>query len=368
MDTPPDARIAKIARLTIENNSDVAFYQELWGKWNKQKMIEGLKPAYKYILWNENNTPGAKNMTELDDGIMIASKRPPFFTKEIIFSDRTGDEDNGIRGSAKKGALFMGICDAAGKPILLITSHLQSGTSMGELEVRMKQCAQIAEMIKTIYQEFPSTQDGQIIMAGDFNDPVGWREFAGDAKYPKEVSRIVDRTKQLTDVFRLKGIPLSNDWLIKRMAATYHAEEILEVFQQEGAGVIKDGKGAFKYTVHVKPGLDKAKAPAGSYAVVESAKGPRRGSDAPVCDTDMVGQLNGGDFRWRLFPEATDPDRIQILDHIFILEERTVVKQWVVDRKRFLGDRDQFTGQVKHLDSKTALADHAAILATLSGR
>jgi len=371
VDTPPDVRIRKIAKLAIDSNSEILFFQELWRKGNKHTMINSLKSEYKFTYWNEYNTGRS---TQADDGLLIASKRPPFFTRGIVFSDSM-DEDS----RARKGALFMGVCDGEGKPILLITTHLQSGGSWQEVDIRLKQCAEIVSAIKTICKDFPSIQGAQIIMAGDLNELVGWRDWpVGNDEYPKEKNRIIDRTKQLTDVFRLEGIPLSNDWLIKKMVANYGSNEILEVFQREAAAVIKDGKGTFKYTIHVKPGLPRDKAPNGSYAVVESAKSGERGTTASREDMDVVGYCNGKDHRWGVIPEATEPDSIQIIDHIFILEDRSVVKAWTVDRARFLGDRpnigvytkemDKFVGRPLHKDPKTALTDHGAVFATISDK
>jgi len=377
VETHPNVRIDRLARLASESNADIVCFQELWGEDNKRRMIMNLKSSFKHCYWNEAISPSPVNPGAIDDGLMIASRRPPYFTKAIVFSDRTGAENDGIRSSAKKGALFMGVCDAEGRPILVITTHMQAGGAWEEVDVRLKQCAQIAATIKSLYHEFPSTQGAQIILVGDVNELVGWRNWAGDAEWPKETNRIVDRTKQLTEVFRLAGIPLSNDWLIKKMAAKYRAEEIVEVFQRDAAAVIRDGRGTFKYTIRVKPGLDRTRAPNGSYAIVESARRAEVGSTATNADMDLVGYANGKDHRWGVIPEGTEPDSLFILDHVFILENRSAIKTWTVDRARFLGDRPNlgvypqgvhFAGRPLHKDPRTALTDHAAVLVTISGK
>jgi len=371
VDTPIPERIRRIAAFARQKNPDVVFFQELWGKDNKEEMIRNLQPTFKYVFWNDQIKP--KYVSYLDDGLLIASRRIPFMERHIEYRDREGDEDAGLtRGGAHKGALIIGVYDGKGKAILMVDTHLQSGTNPEAVLVRTRQIAQVCRELKKIQDEDPRTRDAQIIFAGDVNDPVSWR---GDNK------RLVNRTRQMTEVFRKEGFPINNDWLIDYLVKKYKPDDVAEIFELERRAVFKTATGAEGYEIAANGGkayaVSRLSAPKASLGV---------GTAAPEPDDAVAGRLNGNDSRWTFFPDATDPIGNQILDHVYVLNSRSEVKNFRVFREECLGDAPglgtyhkdpkdlkpgevfPWEGRTIHFNGKKAISDHAAIMVTISGK
>lgn len=365
VDTPIDDRIDRIAAFARDRNPDVFFCQELWGPDNKARMRDKLRSRFQYIYWNLTNE--SIDPTCMDDGLLVASQREPFVKRFIIYKDKAGDENGGFfQGSAQKGAIIIGVWDARGKAILLVNTHLQSGTSPEEVKARMKQLEQVAATLNAIQQEYPKTRDAQIILAGDFNDPISWR---ADEK------RLVDRTRQMQDVLKKAGYPVTNNWLMTFLINKYQPKDIAEIHEIDRKGYIKAPNGTVNYEIakngdqpyHVSRVMPHANAGAGVAP----------GSQAPNPDIEVAGRLNGNDHRWSFLPEATDPIGNQILDHVYVLDSRSDVRNFRVYRAECLGDRpglgvipegQRWAGRPIHFNGKEAIADHAAIQVAIFGK
>lgn len=371
IDTSISQRIDRIADLAADKNAEVVFFQELWGASNKNRMIAKLQPKFKFVFWNDENAP--KDPSYMDDGLLIASQRIPFLEHKLIYRDRVGDENAGfLKGGAQKGAIMIGVYDRSGKAILLVNTHMQSGTGTLDIETKGKQVKQLADEIRSMQEIDPRLRNAQIIIGGDFNEPVGWRE--GER-------RLVDRSKWLTDAFNAAGVPVLNNQLIKRLISVYRPNSIVEVHELKKQGLFKDGREQPLYELGPADSyLDENGYPRDHFKVIKTyaGDGPAGpvGSKASRGDEKVLGQLLGNDRLWSFFQDATDPIGRQVLDFFLVDDGRSVIKDYKVLRFEVLGDSSylgnytegRLKGEPLHYNSRVALSDHAAILATISAK
>jgi len=424
-------RIAKIAALAVKQQPDVIQFQELWGADNKKEMIDRImeQPGgkdYRYIFWNDEHQ--TLRPFVLDDGLLVLSRRRPFMERKIIYTARHGDEDMPVSIStafqqigAEKGALILGYYSKDGKAILLADTHMNSGTHIDAVETKRNQLNQLADELIKIQKTDPRTADAQFIIGGDFNEAVCWRT--------EPVNRIADRTKWMTDAYNKKGIPVSNQQMIKFLASNLQPrpQEVVDVNELDMRSVVKDLSGNVRYTLvgkgvrfrNWKPdgsvSLDVDPAPSYRKAVelldkkyqdlkdkndlslsysLETVNVPgvgKPGDRAPQYDNEIQGRH--GDAGYAYFPFATEPSGTQVLDHFFVNDKRSEIVGYRVMRRETLGDEGklcpvlnddgnldkdheetqngkkvQVKARMVYMDSAISLTDHAAIMATFRTR
>jgi endonuclease/exonuclease/phosphatase family metal-dependent hydrolase len=157
-------RRREIAQNIVASKADFVFLQELWNGKNKSDMVDLLSKDYKYYYMASNIKRGA---AETDDGLLMFSKWPPFFTTGQEFEDKYDDETH-----AHKGFLIMGIYHPSGGFILLVNTHLQSGTDDKSCSIRLNQIGQLVGRIRELARLDWRIQNATILTGGDTNDPI----------------------------------------------------------------------------------------------------------------------------------------------------------------------------------------------------
>ncbi|NTV74574.1 MAG: hypothetical protein HGA66_10245 [Holophaga sp.] len=306
-------RIREMAGFVRMKDPDVAFFQELWSDENKIAMIQELCATHPYCLYIPRQVP-LVSMARLDDGILIVSKTPFAFSASITYRDHSGEEN-----MARKGALFVGMKDREGNPLLLVNTHLQSGTPPEEVQIRRKQMLAVAREIGVLKGKMPAFRDARVVVGGDLNEPTMWNP---------ELKHLVDRSDSLARALQEGGVDVTNDQLLKQAALRLGAGEIITVNEMQRASTIRD--------------LD---------------MNPKRMAGVDLA----IYAARAGSWIGKPFPEATDPASYQILDHLF-LDRRLQLKSFQVFRQEILGA----PGALKGSSLPTgAISDHAAFMVTL---
>lgn len=316
---PVPQRIGEIARFVERQGTDVAMFQELWSDANKEMLIENLCGAYPYGFYVPSEVP-VYSMVKMDDGLLILSKTPFLRVMKVTFADGIDDEK-----LANKGALLVGLRDRRGEPMLVVNSHLQSGTSLDSIRVRQKQMGAIANAIKEMIARTPDLRNCRIVVGGDLNEPLG---------YIQDPGYLTDRTDYLARELQAAGVMVSNDQMVLQEARKLGVKEIITVNELANSpgrkGIVRD------LDLNEKRSLDMF-APEGGIAA------------------------RNGQFRTQVNPDATDPDATQILDHVF-LDNRTKLKAFKVFREEILGGAGKLQGSNL---PPAAISDHAAFKVTL---
>ena len=309
----PD-RLKLDGALYAQFKPDVIALQECWKSDNRDMFIKSLPPGY-HITFNPNL--GSVNPAMMNDGLVFATRGEPFFKDYIVFTDHMGNED-----MAQKGAIFIGLDNYQGTspghpdpPLLLVTSHLNAGVDDDFITVQDKQCQQIAAKIKDIQAKVPRLKDAPIVIMGDFNQPFSLMEDDD-----KQVL-MVDRFAQMIEAFRNAGIMVTEEQRISQLAARYNVKKIARIYQLKNAGLMLD-----------------------------VATGARSQLDKPK----LLGVFKNQRSEWMYFPDATDGDGFQVLDHVFGYRVR--FSNWRTLRKETLADK----GAALPIDKDKALSDHSA--------
>jgi endonuclease/exonuclease/phosphatase family metal-dependent hydrolase len=322
-------RIDLLARFIRTQNPDVICFQELWKDTNKRQMIRRLVSDYPFVF-----THGAlgddTNPILMDDGLLIMSKYPaadPGRIQYVEYPDKEGEEL-----LARKGAIVVELQHPAGN-LLLATTHLQSGTGLSAVMIRDKQIRQLAQALGKAQD--PSREAPPIALVGDLNDPIMYVEERG------AVSRtLFDRSRWLVDSLNQQlesdghGAGLGNRAELATLMAALPVEHLAIIQQLAGTGMLLDPTGT------------------------------RR--DPRGVDPEYLGQLDGRpEFGWSYFSGATDPAGIQILDHVFLQDDRIRLGACQVFRKEVLADERNQAGNGRTYNGDLALSDHAAVMVTL---
>jgi endonuclease/exonuclease/phosphatase family metal-dependent hydrolase len=316
---PVPQRIGEIARFVAKQGTDVVMFQELWSDANKEMMINNLCGAYPYGFYVPSEVP-VYSMVKMDDGLLILSRTPFLRVMKITYADGIDDEK-----LANKGALLVGLRDRKGEPMLIVNSHLQSGTSLESIQVRQKQMGAVANAIKEMIARTPDLRNCRIVVGGDLNEPLG---FIQDPGY------LTDRTDYLVRELQAAGVMVSNDQMVRQEARKLGVKEIITVNElardPDRKGIVRD--------------LD---------------LNERRSLDMKAKEGEIAAR--NGQFRTQVNPDATDPDATQILDHVF-LDNRTKLKAFKVFREEILGGAGKLQGSNL---PPAAISDHAAFKVTL---
>lgn len=306
-----DTRISEIARFVGMLNADVVCFQELWSDENKETMVGRICPYYSSVYYVNAQIP-LYSLVMMDDGLMIASAHPFIFKQAITFKDRIEDEK-----LANKGALFVGMHDREGKPMIVVNTHLQSGRSLDAIAIKNKQMHAIGQTLQTIIEEHPAFKDGRICIAGDLNEPI---------QFKKDRKLLADRTHYLVQALQDEGIEVSNDQLIQFLVGRLGADDLVEINELDKQGIIKKPTGQIKEFI----GTD--------YTLVR-----------PV-----------GAYQFDVMDYASDPDGTQLLD-VVLLDNKSKLTQFEVFRQQVLGGKGQLEGGNL---PKEAISDHAAVKVT----
>ena len=381
VNTPFLERTHLIALQAINRHPDVILFQEVWGRQNKTNLINYLKAYYPYCFFNA----GAEDPSHqyvLDDGLLIASRRPTFMEQGYLFSDRTGDEnippskDNlWQRIGAHKGVIFVGVYDKYGKGILIANTHLQSGNEHDAVGVRRKQVVEMANLIFRIRQNDPRVGEGhQIIIGGDFNEAIGWRA-------DERPTRLVNRAYWIGRVFRYNHVFVSN-WgecsFLKQQLRPYHTVDVDEYGEKS---YTFDHEDRLIYIISAK---DEDGAPTQlHYSMVDSSlcpNGPYQGAVPSQFDKVVAEKFYTHDGDWSYFRFATDPTGTALLDHFFIDDDVSELSDYEEFRHESLKDiptaspewvnglRKNEEGKPLRMDAARALSDHSAVMATFTAK
>jgi|GEM_PF-2128471 len=326
-------RIAAQAAFILQENPDVVVFQELWGSDNKDRMLNALGKNYPQVYYNETLYKRSKkglNPADLDDGLLVVSKLPIIYQTSIIFTDKTSDEKR-----ANKGALILGIHDRQGQPVILVNTHLQSGVGDEYIIIKEKQIDEIAQKIAAL-QKDPILKDAPIIIAGDLNEPIAYQEGVAGGIYHER--RIIDRTKYLINILNKRGIAVTNDQVLQQLTTKYNPQYILEIFQLAGR------KDSSAHTLYSPADPTRKSLP------MNLPQNEHMGGGFP-------GHAGIHGSYWDM---ATDPTGWQILDHVFMTPNCTLLS-YRVFRKEVLGDR----GAKAPYNGDIALSDHAAVMVEL---
>ena len=311
-------RRREIAQQVVKSGADVAFFQEVWNADNKVDMLKLLQSQYKYCYMT-NKIKNSK--LETDDGLFIVSKWPPFFMDGMEFdpSKKYDDEEH-----AHKGALIMGIYHPSGGFILLVNTHLQSGTDDESCSVRQDQITEIVEWIRKLRKTDWRIENATVIVGGDLNDPI---------TIQKGNRALFDRTGYQVKQFNDLGININNDQTIAMLVKKYDLKEIWESDQQHRQVRIRTVGGGARFLG------DPHNQHAGRFG----------------------GHKESG---WDYFPEASEPSGVQLLDHLFLDPSKVRLDKFTVMRSTFLGDKAHDPGAP--YAPYAAISDHAGVLFELT--
>jgi endonuclease/exonuclease/phosphatase family metal-dependent hydrolase len=313
---PVARRIPEMAQFIRQQGTDVAMFQELWSDDNKERMASNLCGDYPYCFYVPAEIP-IVSMIVMDDGLMVVSKTPFIKCAKITFTERMGEEK-----LAQKGALLCAVKDREGKPMLIVNTHLQSGTEIEAVKIRARQMRGIGLAVKDMISKVPELKNCRIVVGGDVNEPLAFIQDRG---------LMTERTSYLTQELNTAGIQVNNDQMVMQQARKLGVKEIVSINEQTKVGIVRD------LDLKEKRRLDKTGE--------ESRHVERNGS--------WPGWPN---------PEATDPNATQVLDHFF-LDKQTRLKEYKVFRQEILGG----TGALNGSDlPKAAISDHAALKVTLT--
>jgi endonuclease/exonuclease/phosphatase family metal-dependent hydrolase len=149
-------RVPKIVETLKRSEYDVLCLQETFIKRVERRLKTDLEAHYPYFA----NLPVYKKpLKAVNSGIVVMSKHPIRFAHGILY-----DEATGIDKTGQKGALLVEI-EVNGKPVQVVSTHLQSGEYKRSQQIRDRQYAQIYERL---LKPFERTGVPQIV-AGDMN-------------------------------------------------------------------------------------------------------------------------------------------------------------------------------------------------------
>jgi endonuclease/exonuclease/phosphatase family metal-dependent hydrolase len=319
IDQPIHQRVRKNARFFLGQKPDVVCCQELWKEENKKIMIHELHGHYPHAFYNHafyKNRLKAHNPAQMDDGLLIASRVRPFFHDTLTYSDKAGDEQR-----AEKGALLVGLTEH-GSTWLVVDTHLQAGTEPGDLAIKDKQIRQLGRRILDDQARQPRLKHARVVVIGDFNEPITWRQARG---------QLVNRTQWMADAFRQAGLDLDNRQEVDQLLRKYQIRQEEDIYELQGKGILKDAQG-------------------------------RQTGTTTSSQDPLVRQFNDNKiWGWSYWEDATEPTGLQILDTAF-LSPACQLRSLKTYRKEILGD--QPSG--KPYDSRAATSDHAAIMLTFA--
>ena len=308
-------RRREIAQQVAKADPDVVFFQELWNNDNKMDMIhlltEKVSKKYKYYCIASNISNSYK---ETDDGIMMMSKWPPFFTSEMEYNKKYDDEEH-----AHKGALFMGLYHPSSGFMLLVNTHMQSGTDDESCSIRENQIDQLVRRIRELRKLDWRIENATILVGGDLNEPITLKT---------EVNALFDRTRYLVKCFNDLGVNINNNQTVAMLCKEFQIKEVYEANQQRRTGVIRTVAGGAR----------------------------------PITDphSPHISRFDGGAKAWTYFRQASEPSGRQLLDHMFVDPVKFKLEKFTVMRDSFLGDK----GGPKDETYKPyeAISDHAGVL------
>jgi endonuclease/exonuclease/phosphatase family metal-dependent hydrolase len=311
-------RRREISQQVIASGADVACFQELWNADNKIDMINLLSKKYKYYYITSKIKNGK---TEMDDGLLMVSKWPPFFTYSEEFKDRYDEEKR-----AHKGFLMMGLNIPGGGFLLVIGTHIQSGTDDTACQVRDKQLTQMVNAVNGLKKTDWRIQNAKVLVAGDLNEPI---TIDGNLMF--------DRSRCLVDRFNELGWPVNSDQTLAILTKKYKTAEVYHGNQVQRKGLIR--------------------------AVNQAIPVNKWSNRAIPADNSSIARFNGDKANWPYFVEASEPSGRQLLDHAFLDPSVATLEKFTVYRKEFLGDK--MDGGQNTYDAYTAISDHAGVLFTL---
>ena len=307
-------RRREIATEVIKSNADVAMFQEVWNDKNKTDMLNLLQKKYKYCFVSSRIK---KTWTETDDGLFIVSKWPPFFAEGMEF-----DKDQRFEAEeyAHKGVLAMGLYHPNGGFILVVNTHLQSGTEDIACAIRQHQIGEVVKWLRQLMATDWRIANATIIFGGDLNDPITML---------KQNHELFDRTYYQVKHFNDLGININNDQILTMLARKYHLKQIWGIDQQHHELRIQTVGG-------------------GSRVMTDSSSG-------------HSGVLRGEkEMGWTKFPEASDPSGVQLLDHLFVDPAKVKIVKFTVMREDFLGDLG--IDPEEPMNPWEVISDHAGVL------
>jgi len=313
------ARIPMIAKFIATLKPDIVCFQELWGEQNKRAMMQQLGNVYQYtynkLLYHQ------MHITKLDDGLMVCTLRHAFKDEWLTFKISRDEDALAMKGFliiALHNFQFDAVGNAKDHPLLVVDTHMQSGTNLADVEVKRDQVKQIAEELVNLRKSDSRLNAANLVLCGDWNEPI---------TYLKNESRIYDRTRWILDLFNSFGFNLSNDQRLQELRREYKLDTIAEIHELDKVGRLQVAGGQRKpLTEHL----------------------------------DAIGQFRSS-WGWDYWPASTDPDGKQILDHVFVEDNHLRLKNYRVFRKEILGG----TGLDKLYDPAKAMSDHAAIAVEL---
>ncbi len=161
-------RVPKIVETLKRSNYDVLCLQEAFVKRVERRLKTDLAAEYPYFA---NLPVYRKPLKAANSGIVVMSKHPIRFAHGILY-----DEATGIDKTAQKGALLVEI-EINGKPVQVVSTHLQSGNYKRSQRIRDRQYLQIYERLLKPFERPGVPQ----IVAGDMNteqrDSVRYRRM-----------------------------------------------------------------------------------------------------------------------------------------------------------------------------------------------
>lgn len=148
----------------IPDNMDIIVFQEFFERDLNMRLMDSLRPRYKYQSSNKHNEPVVPVVGK-EGGVRIISKFPILDEKEVSFSANGCVNQDIINGAANKGVKYVKI-NKLGQIIHVFGTH--TGVQPCDFYV-------MANFIKT----FPIAKNDVIVLAGDFN--VTLDQFTADA-------------------------------------------------------------------------------------------------------------------------------------------------------------------------------------------
>lgn len=315
-------RRREISQTIAASKADFVFLQELWNDKNKQDMVDLLSKDYKYSYSASNIKRG---LAETDDGLLMFSKWPPFYTTAQEFEDKYDDETH-----AHKGYLIMGIYHPSAGFFLLVNSHLQSGTDDKSCEIRQVQIAQLVGRLRALAKLDWRIQNATLIFGGDLNEPI---------TLDRDNKILFDRTRPMVEAFNALGVNIDNNQTLAMLCKELDIREVYNGNQVTKRGVIR--------------AVDLSR-PMGQWA----------SRPLPV-DNSSQARFNGNPANWSYFSKATEPSGRQMLDQLFLDPAKATLQSITVMRQEFMGDPGfaVHKGDPKQTYNPVpAISDHAGVL------
>lgn len=186
-----------------EKKPDIIGIQEAWGTRNKKILQEKLKSQYPYIYWGDNL---GRFFGSVDSGLMLVSRYPAQRIGYATWGERAGEDL-----LSRKGMLIGEFLDSDQKPFVVVTTHLQAGSSgffhtidkllrkQSTAEITMHQIEDLSDKITEFVKKNPAlskTEGLRILITGDLNADLGYKKDGSPIdEWSSVLKTIQDKTK-----------------------------------------------------------------------------------------------------------------------------------------------------------------------------